>query len=207
MNDLLYLRPSVADGIWTRLARRLWTFLITEWGLVLAMLALAAVAFLAFLAPAWAQEAMAAAPAAEGWYAINVRPLLSELILAIGALLALQVPIVIHRVTQWIKAKSKLDLTGMESIAAAQLDKALNLAVSYGIEHIDKADWTNIQTKHQVVAAAANYAIDRVPELLKRFNVTPEALNQMLTARLMPHDTAPGNWTGEAAPAPVPVVQ
>lgn len=81
--------------------------------------------------------------------------------------------------------------TGIEIDAAtrAYLDHALNNAVSWGAARAERAligkdGVTDIDLHNATVAAAAQYALDRVPDALAHFGVTPAALETMIEARL-----------------------
>jgi len=74
------------------------------------------------------------------------------------------------------------------------LDAALSNATKYGVNKIEKADWTKLETKNAALANAATYAIDKVPQALDHFGVTQDQLIDMLEAKLLDHDKNPGQW-------------
>jgi|GEM_PF-1920050 len=80
----------------------------------------------------------------------------------------------------------KLDVT-VDADTRAYLDKALDNAISYGSSTLTRAvenKSIELDVKNEVVARAAQYALDRVPDALDYFSINEEALKAMLTARL-----------------------
>lgn len=112
------------------------------------------------------------------------------LVAAIGAALAV--------VIQWgirkLAAKIGIDVSKYDKDIEAAVDKILDEAVDYGVGKLTKADWLKIETKHEAVAFAVNYALDQAPEMLEKAGLTQEKLIQKLEAKLAKHDTELGKW-------------
>ncbi len=81
------------------------------------------------------------------------------------------------------------------------LNPLLDEAVAFGVGRLDKADWLNVETKNEALATAVNYVIDHGGDLLKRFGISKEALQQKLEAKLVANgwDTHPGQWVAKNA--------
>lgn len=76
------------------------------------------------------------------------------------------------------------------------VDPLLREAVAYGVGKLEDANWTKVETKNEAVAIASNYAIDHGKEVLEKFGITEEKLQEKLEAKLIEegHDTEPGKW-------------
>lgn len=70
----------------------------------------------------------------------------------------------------------------------AMLHKQMEVAVQYGIQKLEKADWTKVETKNAVLANAANFMVDHSDELLAKAKITPEKLEELLTAKFNTFD-------------------
>lgn len=102
--------------------------------------------------------------------------------------------------------------TGLETDAATReyLDRALNHAVSWGAARAERAlagkdGVTDLDLHNATLAAAAQYALDLVPDALAHFGVTAGALETMLEARLatlLPPSFVPADFrvVGERGP-------
>lgn len=98
--------------------------------------------------------------------------LLAALLLGLGAWL-------IQRVAAWLKLAEddKVRLYLEEALHNA-IAFARNKAIQQG-QRIDE-----IEVRSQVVANAANYAIARVPDALKRFGIDEDGVRDLVLARL-----------------------
>lgn len=84
------------------------------------------------------------------------------------------------KIKGWLKLKE-------DSEIRAYLDTALQNGIAYGLERVKAAgaDWkVSIHVKDEAIGHAANYVVSRVPDALKRFNITPMALQDLIRARL-----------------------
>lgn len=84
----------------------------------------------------------------------------------------------------YLAQRTKLDL---DDHTRAYLDQALERAVQYAqssAERLVGPAASVIDVHNAVVAHAVNYAVDRVPDALAHFGLTPEALTGMVEARI-----------------------
>lgn len=109
---------------------------------------------------------------------IDISPLLDVGIeLLAGILLALG-SFAVWKVSTWLKLKE-------DDAVRGYLNEALARAVEYGKVEAKKAGArTTVKIENVTVAAATQYAVERVPDALARFKITPEALTSMIRARL-----------------------
>lgn len=130
---------------------------------------------LAALALAFLMLTTAQAFAAE----VDIRPLIDLGIQIVGACILAAVGVLVP----YALRKFKLDIDAGHRDA---IEKALAAAVNYGIQKAgalsNKVD--PIEVKNEAVAAAASYAVSKVPDALKHFDITPEKLAEMIRARL-----------------------
>lgn len=111
---------------------------------------------------------------------VDLSPLIQqvlELLLAVGSVLALWLG---WKLKTWLGLKE-------DSEIRTYLDLALQNGIAYGIEKAKAAgqDWkVSVHVKDEAVAHAANYVVSRVPDALKRFGITPLALQDLIKARL-----------------------
>lgn len=95
----------------------------------------------------------------------------------------------------WLLKKAKVDkLVGQQKIQE-MLDKVMEQAAAYAVSNLKNANWTKIETKHEALGFAANYAIEHGDDLIKAAGLDTNKLYEKLEAKLLPHDTAPGQWT------------
>lgn len=132
-------------------------------------------------APAFAQAAAPATPT----FGIDLRPLLNEIVLPLVGAAALWLATwLATRIAGWLKISR-------DDRVRAYLEKALLLAIDYGKSRLEQGGPLTFQVKSQIVAAAANYAVEHVPGALKHFGVDQEGLRRMLAARLEATATEP----------------
>lgn len=99
----------------------------------------------------------------------------------------------------WLLKKAKLDkLVGQQKVQE-MLDKVMEQAADYAVSNLKDANWTKIETKHEALGFAANYAIEHGDDLIKAAGLDTNKLYEKLEAKLLKHDTAPGQW--ETPPA------
>lgn len=82
------------------------------------------------------------------------------------------------------------------------IHRGLEMAVNYAVQQSEKADWTKIETRNELVAAGANYAISHFPSALKYFGVNRIKLEQLVMARLVNFDNNIGVWEQAKPDAP-----
>jgi hypothetical protein len=78
--------------------------------------------------------------------------------------------------------------------ARRYLNKILELSVQYAIETVVDLDWAKLSSRNELVALAANYVIRSAPRALNKFGITRDRLEDMVLARIFPHDPKKGLW-------------
>jgi hypothetical protein len=132
----------------------------------------------AFMSVSWAGAAWAAA-AAGADTTIDLTAILYYVIdLAAAALFA---------VLSWagglLARKLKLEA---DSEVRRYLDEAIRRAIDYGVSRAREfgKDLSEVDVRSEIVADAVDYLIPKIPDALKRFGITPDALADMVRARL-----------------------
>lgn len=112
-------------------------------------------------------------------YAIDIAPLLLELLSALAAVLLAAGTWAIKRLA------TKFGLENDAKIRS-YLEDALVSGIEFGKKKVEKAieGMDDVQIKDKVVAEAASYVVKGVPDALRHFGVTEERLKEMLLARL-----------------------
>lgn len=115
----------------------------------------------------------------EANHAIDLGPLLSVLATLALAALGAAGTWLAARVASWLKLNEDSQVRGY-------LEAALDNAVTYGRNVADARlkDGLAINVHSTVVAEAANYAIARVPDALKRFGLDEAGVRSLILARL-----------------------
>lgn len=132
----------------------------------------AAIALACFLAPAVALAADAAAAST----VINFAPLVNDVLIpAVATVLTVVAGWLATKVAGWLNLKSDQEVR-------TYLEWALQQAIAYGKAKVPNS--LAIDAKSEIVAGAANYAINAVPDALKRFGIDEAGLKRMIEARL-----------------------
>ncbi len=116
--------------------------------------------------------------------AVDLSTLASGVIAALGAAALWVGRAVTSALIGYLAQKTKLEL---DDHTRAYLDQALERAVQYAqssAERLVGPAASEIDVHNAVVAHAVNYAVDRVPDALAHFGLTPEALTGMVEARI-----------------------
>lgn len=159
---------------------------------LLAAGALALVVFVAGLSPALAQGAPSTT--------IDFGPLVNDYVWPlVGAILTALAGLAYRKVSAWLTAKTGVELERYDDMIRGYLDQALTKAVEYGRSKVGDKPLT-IDVRNQIVAAAATYAINRVPDALAHFGITAESLPHLIESRLG-GVSAPAAPSAAAAPA------
>jgi hypothetical protein len=125
---------------------------------------------------ALAQEV--AAPAAT---TVDLWPIAEQLLAVVTAVLAVAVPLVVrHYLNAWLGIR-------LDEKHAATLDAALRRGLTYAADKVEEKGRaaTVVDVRNEMLAGAAGYALRRVPDAVRHFGLTPEALAEMARARLM----------------------
>lgn len=133
-------------------------------------------------AVAFALPALAADEAA---YTIDLAPVALLVIAAIAAAIGLAVRTGIHALIVYLAERAGLEL---DEKTRTYLDAALDNALAWGTRNL--TDYAagkipDIETKNKVLADAANYLAERVPDALDHFDLMPDDIEKMLEARLL----------------------
>lgn len=124
---------------------------------------------------------------------VDINPLLA-LLLTLAAAVAAPLLFAGYK---WVLRKVGVAGIVSDDAVKALLDKYLDDAVKYGINKLEKADWTKIETKNAIVGHASNYVINQAPALLKKAKLDPEQLEARIEAAMLKYDQAPGTWESE----------
>lgn len=94
----------------------------------------------------------------------------------------------------WLQKKVGVEKLFEKDKLYDMVDKQMDQAVAYGIQQLEKADWTKIETKNAILAGAANFMVDHADDLLNKTGMTEAKLKALLEAKLMTVDQNPGTW-------------
>lgn len=109
-------------------------------------------------------------------YRIDLRPLLDAVWPLIVAVVTAIIGIVARKVLSWLNLSED-----------RMVREYLEVAIVNGLELARQRLGTvtpGVTTKSQVVAEASNYVVARVPDALKRFDITEASLKRLVEARL-----------------------
>jgi hypothetical protein len=151
-----------------------------------------ALALLSAAAPAWAAEG--------GGTVLDLSPYMAELVAAIGAVLVAIAGAALRAFHRFLERRWGLEL---DTETRAYLQDALERAVDYGVAKASAAvadAAPSVDLRREAVRHAAEYALDRVPDALARFGITPAALTRMVEARIEARNPS----AVDLAPQPVP---
>jgi len=143
--------------------------------LIYGLVAFAGAICIASFGGAGAAFAQAAAAAANT--SIDFKPLLDQVVYPALSVVAIAG-------AGWIAAKinKRLKLEN-DSIVRGYLETALQRGLDFAKSQTAGVNLT-VDVKNEMVAAAANYAIKKVPDALKHFRIDEAGLKEMLAARL-----------------------
>lgn len=113
-----------------------------------------------------------------------------------GLLVALGAVLLVGLKWVWNKIAVKFGIKSPELDKKVHdlLEKYLDEAVDYGVGKLEDANWLLLDTKNEAVAHAVNYMLVQAPDLLKKAGLDKEKLTLRLEAKLLKHDTDPGQW-------------
>jgi hypothetical protein len=80
----------------------------------------------------------------------------------------------------------------------AYLGRIIEHSVKFAVESVEHVDWTRLDVRNALVAAAANYVIQSAPKALRTFGIDRNRLERMVLARLFDLDGRPGRWDPDA---------
>ena len=150
----------------------------------------------AALAPAlaFAQDVANAVAAAVTPVTVDIAPVLIALVPFAVLLLGAGVLYVVRK-------------AGVEKLVGQQkvqelLDKLMEQAAAYAVGNLKDAKWTKLETKHEALGYAMNYAVEHGDDLIKAAGLDTDKLYQKLEAKLIKFDEAPGKWDEPTTPTP-----
>lgn len=109
-------------------------------------------------------------------------PLLDMALQVAALVLAAVVPVL---VTKALNRLNKLLGVSFDEKQRRLIDDVLSRAINLGVEQArGKLSGAPVELKAAVIKSASEYAIERIPDALAHFNVTPDALDKMIEARL-----------------------
>jgi hypothetical protein len=134
------------------------------------------------IVPAFAQTT---APVLE--YKIDLRPLLDVVWPLIAAVVAAGVSLLARKALGWLNLSE-------DRMVREYLEVAIVNGLELARQKLGSGPLT-LTSKHQAVAEASGYVIARVPDALKRFDITEASLKRLVEARLGMIDPAPDGTT------------
>lgn len=83
----------------------------------------------------------------------------------------------------WIKTKTPFGFLVSDDMVRGYLQEAINFGIGYATQ---KAKESNLEVKfdNAFLATVLQYVVERVPDALEHFGITPTALEAMVKARL-----------------------
>lgn len=112
---------------------------------------------------------------------IDLGPILDQVVMLLAAALL--------AVGTWAvkKVSDKFGLENDDKIRQYLLS-AVERGVEFGKhkaeEAVGDADWSKVDVKNEMVAYAATYVLTKVPDAVKRFNLTEEGVRDLILAKL-----------------------
>lgn len=166
----------------------------------LVFLILAVIAFLAvILSPAFAQAAVAAAPAcvphASGIDLCPIIPVVNGMIVAVAGVLSLATPVIVGLFAKWLYNHGVTVTQAGQKVISDRITTTIQNGLKFATSGADVGiERLNIKVENEAVRTAANYAIAQSPDLLKKagIDVTTDAGQQTLVRRI----------TAESMPTP-----
>lgn len=109
--------------------------------------------------------------------AVSLAPAIDAVLAALAALLLALGTFAIQRLLGWLKLSQ-------DEKVRAYLEDALQNGIAFARARVSSRAVGSIDVKSAVVAEAANYAIARVPDALKRFGIDQDGVRDLVQARL-----------------------
>jgi hypothetical protein len=107
---------------------------------------------------------------------IDLTPLMGPVLELVAAAVTGVVGVALRR---WLGLKADNEVRGY-------LDSALNRAVLYGLNKAkdEFGQLDKVTVRNAVLDAAARYAVEAVPDALRRFRITPQKVRDLVEARM-----------------------
>lgn len=120
-------------------------------------------------------------------YKIDLRPLLDVVWPLIVTVVAAVLSLLARKALSWLKLSE-------DKMVREYLEVAIVNGLELARQKLGAVPLT-LTTKHQAVAEASDYVIGRVPDALKRFDLTEASVKRLVEARLGMIDPLPGDAT------------
>lgn len=119
---------------------------------------------------------------------VDVTPLVNDAIEWVNAAALILAAVVSKFIVSWLSAQTGLKNAETEAILAAQMDailrKGIGLAYANAKAQAQKAGKIEIDFGNMFINMAANYAAKSGPEIIQKFGITRDRLEEMIIARL-----------------------
>lgn len=119
---------------------------------------------------------------------VDLSPVIVPLVQVTGGLISALAPVLVWYAIRWVRSKMSLSQLGEDDALRQVVNQGLQKAIGAGVSRVQAAvagQPMTIEVKNDVVAHAAQYAIDNIPGALKRFGLDdPNKLAAAIEARL-----------------------
>ncbi len=143
---------------------------------------------------------------ADAGYSIDLRPVVEPVAVAVLSI----VGILAGFAVRWVAKKIGVEKLIEDETIRGYLERAMEAGAHFALGRLRDPSFTQIETRSQAVAAAANYVVAQVPGALARFGIDQASLARMVEARLAKHEglaveikpfSFEGGVSGTGAPA------
>lgn len=110
---------------------------------------------------------------------VDLTPIVGAILALASAAITAAIPIVVPALLARLKIANNSDLAARVETAA---DAAAGMAYRYAIAHT--GGFANISVHDAAMATAINHVTSSLPDTLAKLGITPEHVEQMVTARL-----------------------
>lgn len=122
--------------------------------------------------------------------AVDIGPLLKDLLGLVLASITGALLVGVH----WIFKKVGLDNAKAEQVIHDKLEALMDTALQFAIGKLEKAEWTQIQTKNEIVSAAMKFVVEHGAGWIDKLGWTDDKVQAYIEAKLLKYDQAPGVW-------------
>lgn len=88
---------------------------------------------------------------------------------------------IVKAALDWLKKTYGIDIP--EPVIKATLQEAINFGIGYAIAKAKEVD-TNVKFDNRFIDDVVKYVVERVPDALEHFGITPTSLEAMVKARI-----------------------
>ena len=142
--------------------------------------------------------------------AIDLKPLLDAVIGTIASVVLALGVVAVRKLNGWLTAKTGNQNLLNEDLIRSYMHNALDNGVKFAVAKVGSSNWAQVDVKNALVAEAASYALTKVPDAIKYFNLSSEDLEDMIQSKLTKLDpalglSAPANTATPTVVVPVSV--